>query len=238
MICGTLSTRAAAKEIRKQENNLKGNKMPENPKAANFGDLYLSLETNFDIECQLINFDVTKHNPKGNRYQDCVLYDGQNQEKAKIWEGRNGLPLENKNLNQWLTYNLSARAGTGKWADKKFIGGFWDSSAAIITNPPQAQQAPQRAAGATKYQQPAPQSKIEPDWDAIAEGKVRHGILCAMLQGGIQVDYEEVLRHTVFVMTGIDPDNAPEPHKDITEQDGICAHCGKPHHNCSCNPPF
>jgi len=120
----------------KQKTNLKGNKMNGNQKAANFGDIFLNLGTNFDIECQLVSCDITKHNPKGNRYQDCILYDGTEQQKAKIWEGRNGLPLEEKNRGQWLTFTLSARAGSGKWQNNKYLGGFWDSSAPIINKPP------------------------------------------------------------------------------------------------------
>jgi len=68
--------------------------------------------------------------------------------------------------------------------------------------------------------QNAPQStnnKKDVDWDAIAKGKVRCQVLCAMLQGGISVDYPEVLRHTDFIMLGIDPDSVPNPHPDITE---------------------
>jgi len=56
------------------------------------------------------------------------------------------------------------------------------------------------------------------DWDAIAKGKVRCNVLCAMLQGGISVDYPEVLRHTTFIMTGIDPDSAPDPDPSIQEK--------------------
>ena len=209
--------------------------MTENAKASNFGDIFLNLGTNYDVECQLINFDVTKHNPKGNRYQDCVLSDGQVQEKVKVWEGRNGLPLEERNRNQWLTFSLSARAGTGKWADSKYLGGFWNSSAAVIDTPPQAQQGVQQLYQRPNAPQTLPQGKKEPDWDAIAEGKVRHGILCAMLQGGIEVNYEEVLQHTVFVMTGKDPNAIPDPHPDI--QTKRCVQCGAiDETQCSCTP--
>ena len=103
--------------------------------------------------------------------------------------------------------------------------------------PQNPQQAPSQPAQGTNYQQPATQGKKEPDWDAIAEGKVRHGILCAMLQGGISVDYPEVLRHTVFVMTGIDPDSVPDPHPSIQNnpiEAQFCDECRNLKEECTC----
>lgn len=81
--------------------------------------------------------------------------------------------------------------------------------------PSQPTQATNKPYNALHSPQPYSQGKKEPDWDAITEGKVRHGILCAMLQGGVSVDYPEVLRHTVFVMTGKDPNSIPEPDPSI-----------------------
>ena len=207
--------------------------MPENLKAANFGDIYLNLDKNHDINCQLISFDVTKFNEKGNRYQDCVLWDGYDQKKVKIWEGRNGLPLEDKNQNEWLTFSLSARAGTGKWKNNKYLGGFWDSSAAIIDSPPQAQQAPQNAPQSTNRAKPAPQAKKEPDWDAIAEGKVRHGVVCAFIAAGKKPTIEDIEYWVNYIITG----KVPDPDLKWEEKD-ICPHCGKPHPECSCTPAF
>ena len=209
--------------------------MSENEKAANFGDLYISLEKNFDIECQLINFGETEHNKKGNRYQDCVLSDGQEQQKVKIWEGRTGIPLEEKNRNQWLTFNLSARAGTGKWKDNKYIGGFWDSSAAVIDSPQNTQQGVQQPTGATKASQPTPVDKKEPDWEAIAEGKVRHGVVCAFIAARHKPEVKEVERWVRYIITGIDLANVPDPHSDI--QTKKCVNCGAlDETQCSCVP--
>lgn len=140
--------------------------MNENAKAANFGDIILNLDTNCDINCQLIKVKPTEHNPKGNRFQKCVLWDGYDNKDVKIWEGRNGMPLEEKNVKEWLTFSLSARAGTGKWANQTYLGGFWDSATPIINAPQVPPQTPQNAPQSTNDQQLTPQAKKEPDWDA------------------------------------------------------------------------
>lgn len=121
-------------------------------------------------------------------------------------------------LGQRQQFTLSTYSGkTQQGQPYTGYSGFWNDKAQVA--PQNTQQAPPQPAQGTNYQPPAPQGKKEPDWDAIdaiAEGKVRHGILCAMLQGGFSVDYLEVLRHTVFVMTGIDPDSVPNPDPSIT----------------------
>jgi len=108
-----------------------------------------------------------------------------------------------------------------------------------LNAPQNSPQMPQNAPQSTNYQQPTPQQgKREPDWDAIAQGKVRCNVLCAMLQGGITVDYTEVLRHTNFIMTGKDPDNYPDPDQSITEDQDTCEYCEKPQQICTCEIPF
>jgi hypothetical protein len=47
-----------------------------------------------------------------------------------------------------------------------------------------------------------------PDWEKIAEGKVRHGVVCAYLQGGREPEISDVLYWTKFIMTG-EPDVRP-----------------------------
>ena len=233
--------------------------MSENPKAANFGDLYINLEKNFDIDCQLINFDETKHNPKGNRYQDCVLSDGQEQQKVKIWEGRNGIPLEEKNLNQWLTFNLSARAGTGKWKDNKYIGGFWDSSAAVIDSSQNTQQGVQQPAQATKAPQPTPQGvqmrmpdtyayPVTPETQErmarCAAGEAASRVVAAMIKRQTEPVTKKATIKTLldigdtlsqWMVHGINVANVPNPHPDI--QTKKCVQCGAlDETQCSCVP--
>lgn len=71
-----------------------------------------------------------------------------------------------------------------------------------------------------KSPQNKPQStngKKEPDWDAIAEGKVRHGVVCAAIQSG-QVEAKnemEIKRWVAFIMNGNTKGFTP----DFTEQD-------------------
>ena len=114
------------------------------PKAANFGDLALSLDVNHEIDLQLLDIGAIEHNKKGNRYQDCILFDGNEKQKVKIWQGRTGTALADINLNKWLTFNLSARRGSGRWANNIYYGGFWEMGAPIIKNAPQTpQNAPQ-----------------------------------------------------------------------------------------------
>lgn len=57
---------------------------------------------------------------------------------------------------------------------------------------------------------PAVQPKKQPDWDAIAIGKVRHGIVCALIQAGRSADaiYSEAPDLVGFVMTGAAPDHS------------------------------
>lgn len=140
--------------------------------------------------------------------------------KIHIYQGTGQLP-QPENLNQRHQFTLSTFQGSYQGKPYTGYSGFWNSSAQVNQNTPQSNpQAPQNVRQATNYQQPAPQQgKKEPNWDAIAKGKVRCAVLCGMLQGGISVDYPEVLAHTRFIMTGIDPTSVPDPHPDITEPD-------------------
>jgi len=67
------------------------------------------------------------------------------------------------------------------------------------TGTPQGQQAPQ---------QPAQRAQGgQPDWDAIAEGKIRHGVVCAAIQS-LQIEckgIQEANYWTEYIMTGIAP---------------------------------
>ncbi len=79
--------------------------------------------------------------------------------------------------------------------------------------------APQRSAQAPS---PAPQSP-KPDWDAIAEGKVRtHLVGDAIASGQIKIKGITDLTYWVgYCMTGrapLPPSKIPDPHPDIQEQ--------------------
>jgi hypothetical protein len=53
-----------------------------------------------------------------------------------------------------------------------------------------------------REQQAPVQKRTEPNWDLIAIGKVRHGVVCAYLQGGQEPNVSDVLYWTRFIMTG------------------------------------
>ena len=44
-----------------------------------------------------------------------------------------------------------------------------------------------------------------PDWDSIAEGKVRHGLVCAYIQSGSEPDIDRVKYWVAYIMTGTAP---------------------------------
>jgi len=72
------------------------------------------------------------------------------------------------------------------------------------------------------------QANSTPDWDAIAEGKVRHGVVCAFIQAGVvELDYDIVERITKYIMTGQVP--APEPGSQE-----VCPSCRLLRADCSC----
>ena len=80
-------------------------------------------------------------------------------------------------LNQVSDFILSSYQGT--YQGKQYTGysGFWNG---VSQN--QQQQQPPHQAPPGFQQAAAKMGKKEPDWDAIAEGKVRHGIVCAAIQ--------------------------------------------------------
>lgn len=147
------------------------------------------------------------------RYQDIIITDQNGQE----WPGRIGskqgyqantpisVTVENKEDGEGGHYSYF-RKYNPQYPDQatpqETVGGY--------RKLPRGQQAPQQAAE-------RPNAKKEVDWDAIAEGKVRHGVLCAMLQGGLEVDYKAILEFTRFVVTGQVPQEGSEPEQTETE---------------------
>ena len=141
------------------------------------------------------------------RYQDIIITD----QKGGEWPGRIGskrgyqvntpisVTVEDKDDGEGGHYNYF-RKYNPQYPDRatpQTVGGY-------PKLPPQGQRAPQQAAQ-------RPNAKKDVDWDAIAEGKVRHGVLCAMLQGGLEVDYPAILEYTRFVITGQIPQGGSEP---------------------------
>lgn len=81
--------------------------------------------------------------------------------------------------------------------------------------------------------QPAQATNSTPDWDAIAEGKVRHGVVCAFIVAGhAEVDISAVDYWVRYIIDGTV--NAPEP-----ESSGqVCTSCQQLHQDCTCERPF
>ncbi len=220
------------------------------PKAANFGDLALNLDQNHEINAQLLVAEATKFNDKGNRFQECILFDGTDQQKVKVWEGRNGIALTNLNEKKWLTFNLSARRGTGKWANNVYYGGFWEMNSPVVTQaPPTASPAPQnRPQHANPVASSIVQGRPIDDKDKMicrqTAGKVAGEVVAAMIRQGIvgQGTIEDVpksiqeIHNELLTLSDImsmwfisGTSNAPEPQAErvVCQQHGVYAdECG------------
>ena len=110
--------------------------------------------------------------------------------------------------------------------------------------PQNAQQAPSPPAQGTNQSYNTPQGKKEPDWDAIARGKVRNSVVCAFIGAPIDAmpSIKDMEYWVNYIMTGIDPNNQPQyqanPEYVSNGQEGICPHCQKPLEDCTCGIPF
>ena len=106
---------------------------------------------------------------------------------------------------------------------------------AVLQPPHNQQQAPQQVAEPTNVPQDTPQANKPPDWDAIAEGKVRHGVVCAYISARFKPEIKEVERWVRYIITGIDPNTVPDPDSSI--QNVRCEQCGATDvAQCSCKP--
>ncbi len=123
-----------------------------------------------------------------------------------IHKGNGQLPMPAQ-LNQRLAFTLSTFQGSHD--NKPYTGysGFWNDKASVAQP---SQPAPQQA-----LPQPHQSKKSEPDWDAIALGKVRHGVVCAAIQSGqIKVANEMQCDEWVqYIILGRNkaPQEKPEP---------------------------
>ena len=173
----------------------------------------------------------------GNQYQDVTVRTvsgdilGQKASKTALTENDVGAQVE---------WNIEVKQNSKKQNYNKFTKPK-DPQYTSQDTPQNQQQGVQKPAQATKapqgnqpaYLQPN-QGNKDPDWDAIAEGKVRHGVVCAYISARFKPEIKEVERWVKYIITGIDPDTVPDPDPEITE----CPHCRKPHPECSCTVPF
>jgi hypothetical protein len=164
-------------------------------------------EQNIAMSGILASLDGITYTTNGAPKQRCKITDA-NQEAqfVTIYQG-NGLPIPDNKISQTLSFNISYKMVHGKG----YYGGFWNSTAQVAplsqtppSQPPQvSQNAPQAANGRNK-------SNGQPDWDAIAEGKVRHGIVIAGIESGqIALGPKnligDILYWQEFIMTGKAP---------------------------------
>lgn len=95
----------------------------------------------------------------------------------------------------------------------------------------QPQNAPQPLQQANPTARTIVQDK--PDWDAIAEGKVRHGVVCAFIQAGkFDVDVSIIDYWVRYIIDGTV--KAPEPQPQEPYQQGVCPDCQLLRVDCTC----
>ena len=169
----------------------------------NFNAVRQGNEQNIAMSGVLANLAGVTYTAQGKPKQACTITDANGETvTVSIYQG-NGMAIPADKVGQTLSFNLSYKIS--KQNGKGYYGGFWNSTAQVaplqVQAPPQQpQQAPPQAARSFNAQSP-------PDWDAIAAGKVRHGVVCAYLQGGKEPDLGRVLYWTDFIITG----NVPLP---------------------------
>jgi hypothetical protein len=112
--------------------------MNQPAKAANFAQIRTNLGSDFEINAQVADVGQTEFNKNGNKFQTCILWDGQEQQKCKIYEGRTNTPLNTTHKGQWLTFSLSGR----EFKDTVYVGGFWSMDAPVISKPVAVPNAP------------------------------------------------------------------------------------------------
>lgn len=141
--------------------------------------------------------------------------------KVHLYQGKGQLPTPAQ-LQQRHSFSISTFQGTFQGTPYTGYSGFWNNKAQVnqqsqpatqqSTAPPQPQQGTQQARQPVKPK--------EPDWDAIAEGKVRHGLVCAYIQGGLKLSLEDLEKWKTYIMTGHHPDNVAQPDSSIVENPG------------------
>lgn len=150
-------------------------------------------------------------------------------------------------LNTRQQFSLSSYTGTNQ-RGQPYTGfsGFWNDRAMVNQVPGQASQAPQPPAQAPNVPPPIPRGMNMPDTYAYpvtpetARRMARTAFIAAILQNGQKPLYSYITELVEYSYTGKEPmveDSDAQSHPDTTNQ-GICEHCGNPHPQCSCEPPF
>lgn len=164
------------------------------------------------IACTVVDIDKVSYTTEGKAKQRAILADDTGeQQNVTIYQGRGDLLGEQlRNTKQHFLLKLNQYG---------YYGGFWqtDNPAAIDHNaaqvPPQISPENQQKIDSIRQQMSKPAQPKQTDWDAIAEGKVRCQVLCAMIKADVKIDYDLVREFTKFIMTGKAPggqDNTPE----------------------------
>jgi len=140
--------------------------------------------------------------------------------KVHLHKGNGDLPGVSF-LQQRHAFSISTFQGNYQGLPYKGYSGFWKSKNKVNQQPqsipPQPTQAPQQTAG-------PPKNNKQPDWDAIAEGKVRHGLVCAYIQSPREFTMAtlgEIEDWKTYIMTGHHPNNVPQPDQSIQENPEI-----------------
>ncbi|KKN75906.1 hypothetical protein LCGC14_0376140 [marine sediment metagenome] len=159
----------------------------------NFNAVRQANGANLTISAIADRIDGTSFIPSGTPKQDCKFTDSKGeQQSVTIWQG-NGQPIPEGKVGQTLSINISCKTK----GNRTNYGGFWNATAQVaqLSSQP-ASQGAQNAAGSQK-----------PDWDAIAEGKVRHGLVCAAIESNQLVckDVSDLDYWKKYVMTGTVP---------------------------------
>jgi len=152
--------------------------------------------------------------------------------KVHIHQGNGELPTVMQ-LNLRCQFSISTFAGSYQGKPYTGYSGFWNSQTQVA--PQTQQQAPQNIPQGGRWTPPQgrqalsrpqqqPNAKKDVDWDAISRGKVRHGVVCAFIQGGVET-YPKLNIRTVehwvdYIMTGQDPDLNSEPDPSTQETEG------------------
>lgn len=141
--------------------------------------------------------------------------------KVHLHQGSGELP-QPAQLQQRHAFSISTFQGNYQGTPYTGYSGFWNNKAQVNQQPRQALPQPQQGP------QPPRQSTKAPDWDAIAEGKVRHGLVCANIESGGILTLAELEDWKTYIMTGHHPNNVPVPDQSITEEPQQYAADGTP----------
>ena len=211
----------------------------------NFAQVKQANGNNVTIFATFVEVGGVSLNKNQKQVCKCQLIDDNRDQHLVYLYGTMPLPTL---LNTRQQFSLSSYQGTNQ-RGQPYTGfsGFWNEVPS-----PQVPQAPPQPAQATNIpllipQQPILQGIKMPDTYAYpvtpdtARRMARTAFIAAILQNGQTPLYSYITELVEYSYTGKEPmvgtSDAPDPHPDITNQ-GICPHCGNPHKDCSCEPPF